>query len=81
MMIGFDISDWNFSNDSDLSSFIMADDSIDLINQEELIGCPAHTGLISLSVCLSVRLSIRPSVRPSIHPSVRPSIHPEYQNT
>ncbi len=34
MMIGFDIPNWNYSNDSDLSSFIMADDSIDLIKDE-----------------------------------------------
>jgi hypothetical protein len=34
MMTEFDISDWNFNNDSDLSSFIMADDSIDLIKDE-----------------------------------------------
>jgi hypothetical protein len=34
MMTGFDISDWNRNNDSDVSSFIMADDSIDLINDE-----------------------------------------------
>jgi hypothetical protein len=34
MMTGFDISDWNYNNDSDLSLFIMADDSIDLIKNE-----------------------------------------------
>jgi hypothetical protein len=31
MMNGFDVSDWNYNDDSDLSSFIIADDSIDLI--------------------------------------------------
>jgi hypothetical protein len=31
MMNGFDLSNWNYNNDSDLSSFIIADDSIDLI--------------------------------------------------
>jgi hypothetical protein len=31
MMHGFDLSDWNYDDDSDLSSFIIADDSIDLI--------------------------------------------------
>jgi hypothetical protein len=31
MMNGFDLSDWNYNNNSDLSSFIIADDSIDLI--------------------------------------------------
>jgi hypothetical protein len=31
MMNGFDISDWNYNDDSDLSLFIIADDSIDLI--------------------------------------------------
>ncbi len=31
MMNGFDFSDWNYNDDSDLSSFIIADDSIDLI--------------------------------------------------
>jgi hypothetical protein len=30
MMNGFNISDWNNNDDLDLSSFIMADDSIDL---------------------------------------------------
>ncbi len=34
MMIGFDISNWNQNNNLDLSSFIMADDSIDLIKDE-----------------------------------------------
>jgi hypothetical protein len=34
MMTGFDKSYWNYNNDSDLSSFIMADDSIDLIKDE-----------------------------------------------
>ncbi len=31
MMNGFNKSDWNYNNDSDLSLFIIADDSIDLI--------------------------------------------------
>ncbi len=31
MMNGLDLSDWNYTNDSDLSLFIIADDSIDLI--------------------------------------------------
>jgi hypothetical protein len=35
MMNGFDLSNWNHNGDSDLSSFIIPDDSIDLINLEE----------------------------------------------
>ncbi len=31
MMNGFDISNWNYNNDSDLSLIIIADNSIDLI--------------------------------------------------
>jgi hypothetical protein len=31
MMNGFNLSDWDYNNDSDLSLFIIADDSIDLI--------------------------------------------------
>ncbi len=31
MMNGFDTSDWNYNDSSDLSLFIIADDSIDLI--------------------------------------------------
>jgi hypothetical protein len=31
MMNRFDLSDWNYNDDSDLSSFIIADDSTDLI--------------------------------------------------
>ncbi len=31
MMNGFDLSDWDYNNNSDLSLFIIADDSIDLI--------------------------------------------------
>ncbi len=31
MINEFDISDWNYNDDSDFSSFIIADDSIDLI--------------------------------------------------
>jgi hypothetical protein len=50
MMNGFDSSNWNYDNDSDLSMFIKPDDSIDLINLEEPIDYPAHTGLVSLSV-------------------------------
>jgi hypothetical protein len=34
MIDGFDVSDWNYNNNSDLLSYIMADDSIDLINDE-----------------------------------------------
>ncbi len=34
MIDGFDISDWNYNNDSDLLSYIMSDDSIDLIKDE-----------------------------------------------
>jgi hypothetical protein len=34
MMTGFNISNWNYIDNSDLSSFIMADDSIDLIKDE-----------------------------------------------
>jgi hypothetical protein len=31
MMNGFDVSNWNYNDNSDLSLFIIADDSIDLI--------------------------------------------------
>ncbi len=31
MMNGFDLSNWNYNDNSDLSSFIMPDDSIDVI--------------------------------------------------
>jgi hypothetical protein len=31
MMNGFDLSNWNYNNNSDLSLFIIPDDSIDLI--------------------------------------------------
>jgi hypothetical protein len=31
MMNGFNLSNWNYKNDSDLSLFIITDDSIDLI--------------------------------------------------
>ncbi len=31
MINGFDLSNWDYNEDSDLSSFIIADDSIDLI--------------------------------------------------
>ncbi len=34
MIDGFDMSDWNYNNDSDFLSYIMADDSIDLIKDE-----------------------------------------------
>jgi hypothetical protein len=34
MIIGFDLSNWNYNNDSDLSSFIILDDSIDTIKDE-----------------------------------------------
>jgi hypothetical protein len=34
MITGFDISNWNYNDNSDLSLFIMADDSIDLIKDE-----------------------------------------------
>ncbi len=40
-----------------------------ILNLEEPIGYPAHTGLISLSICLSVC------------PSIHPSICLEYKNT
>jgi hypothetical protein len=35
MMNQFNLLDWNYNNDSDLSSFIIPDESIDLINLEE----------------------------------------------
>jgi hypothetical protein len=34
MIDGFNISNWNYNNNSDLSLYIMADDSIDLIKDE-----------------------------------------------
>jgi hypothetical protein len=34
MMNGFDLSNWNYNNDSDLSPFISLDDSIDTIKDE-----------------------------------------------
>jgi hypothetical protein len=34
MMNGFDVSNWNYINDSDLSLFIILDDFIDLIKDE-----------------------------------------------
>jgi hypothetical protein len=35
MMNQFNLSDWNYNADSDLSLFIIPDESIDLINLEE----------------------------------------------
>jgi hypothetical protein len=34
MINEFDLSNWNYNNDSDISSFIIPDDSIDLIKDE-----------------------------------------------
>jgi hypothetical protein len=55
MMNQSNLLDWNDNDDSDLY------ESIDL-NLEEPIGYPAHTRLISPSVCPSVCLSVCLSV-------------------
>jgi hypothetical protein len=56
VMNQFDLLDWNYDDDSDLSSFIIPDESIDLINLEERSEGSPHR--INFSVCLSVCLSI-----------------------
>ncbi len=38
MMNQFDLSDWNHDDDSDLSSFVIPDESIDFINSLTAIG-------------------------------------------
>jgi hypothetical protein len=60
MMNGFDVFDWNYTNDSDLSSFIIADDFIDLIKENyDIMTDRLRRQILEASLHARIRCQVR----------------------